>query len=279
VEPVPVDLVGDILTTVRAKLPNGQPVFLHEARGNLGYAGGVNAALSRLADDPDWQAVWILNPDTKLDRNALAAALARLQAGGYGIVGSRLVLEATRRIHLYGGRWRTLLARGFNIGLGAPGDAAADVDDIERQMTYVCGAAMLVSRRFIEEIGLMDDRYFLYCEEVDWCLRRGRYRLGYAHDSIVYHGHGTTTGATGRHGKRSELSVYLGERNKLLLTKRFYRHLYPLVLISSLLLTSLYLAHRSIPNFRAALAGWLAGVRGEEGIPPRFRKSHGGANA
>jgi len=167
------------------------------------------------------------------------------------------------------------MARGLNLGLGAPGDASPDIAEIERQMNYVCGSAMLVARSFIEDVGPMNDRYFLYCEEVDWCLRRRHHRLGYAHDSIVYHGHGTTTGATGRHGRRSELSVYLGERNKLLLTKRFYWPIYPLVMISTLLLTGQYLAQCSVRNFRAALAGWAAGLRGEEGIPPRFRRSHG----
>jgi hypothetical protein len=71
------------------------------------------------------------------------------------------------------------------------------------------------------------------------------------------------------------LSVYLGERNKLLLTRRFYRPLYPLVALSTLLLTAQYLAQCSMRNFRAALAGWAAGLRGEEGIPPRFQRSHG----
>jgi GT2 family glycosyltransferase len=150
-----------------------------------------------------------------------------------------------------------------------------DIDRIEREMDYVCGAAMLVCREFIEKVGLLDDRCFLFCEEVDWCMRRGKYRLGYAHDSIVWHGHGTTTGASNNHAERSELSVYLGERNKLLLSRRFFPHLYPVIVLSTLMLTTQYLAKRSIANFRTALAGWAAGLRGEEGIPPRFRKSHG----
>jgi GT2 family glycosyltransferase len=253
---------------------NGQTIYVHLAESNLGYAGGVNAVLSLVEGDPSWSAIWVLNPDTVVDPDALTEAIKRAAVGGYGVVGSRLVLEETGRIHLYGGRWRRWMARGFNLGLGAPSDIVPDVAAVERDMDYVCGAAMLVSRSFIEAVGPMDDRYFLYCEEVDWCLRRGAFKLGYAHNSIVYHTHGTTTGASVDHGRRSDLSVYLEERNKLLLSRRHFPQIYPLVLIATLLLTTQYLAKRQVASFKVALEGWMAGLSGEEGIPRRFRASH-----
>jgi GT2 family glycosyltransferase len=265
-----------ILETWRGVLPDGgQTLFLHSAAGNLGYAGAINAILSELAPDPAWSAVWILNPDTTVHPRALEAALDRAGTGRYGIVGSRLVLEETGEVQLYGGLWRRWMGRGYNIGLGAPADAAADVTAIESAMHYVSGAAMLVSRQFIESVGPMDESYFLYCEEVDWCLRRREFALGYAHESIVYHTHGTTTGASLEHGSRSELSVYLEERNKLLLTRRHFPSIYPAVLAVTFLLTAQYLSKRQVSSFKVALAGWLAGVRGEQGIPPRFRETHG----
>jgi GT2 family glycosyltransferase len=50
---------------------------------------------------------------------------------------------------------------------------------------------MLVSRSFLEDIGLIDESYFLYYEEMDWALwGRGRYRLAYADDAVVYHNEG-----------------------------------------------------------------------------------------
>lgn len=271
---------GRIRETWRSVLPDGgQALFLHRAAGNLGYAGAINAILSDLAPNPDWSAVWVLNPDTTVHPLALEAALERARTGRYGVVGSRLVLEETGEVQLYGGRWRRWMGRGYNIGLGAPADAAADSAAIESAMHYVSGAAMLVSREFINSVGLMDESYFLYCEEVDWCLRRGTFALGYAHDSIVFHSHGTTTGASLEHGRRSDLSVYLEERNKLLLTRRHFPAIYPAVLAVTLLLTAQYLSKRQVASFKVALAGWLAGVRGEQGIPLRFRKSHGAPSA
>jgi N-acetylglucosaminyl-diphospho-decaprenol L-rhamnosyltransferase len=251
--------------------PGGQPVRLYAATSNLGYAGGINVSVAQLADDQPWSAMWILNPDTEPHPDALGALMARAREG-YGIVGSRLVFKASERVQLYGGgRWRWLLARGLNIGMNAPADAVPDIAAIEGQMNYVSGASLFATRDFIDSVGPMDERYFLYCEEVDWCLRRGRHRLGYAHDSIVYHAHGSTIGGAGStRADWSRLAVYLDERNKLLLTRRFFPGRYPLVLLATLLLTLQYLKLGAGKNFLTALEGWWAGLRGEEGVPAQF---------
>ena len=48
-------------------------------------------------------------------------------------------------------------------------------------MEYVSGASMLASRAFLENVGLMEESYFLYFEELDWALRaRGKFDLAYA---------------------------------------------------------------------------------------------------
>jgi N-acetylglucosaminyl-diphospho-decaprenol L-rhamnosyltransferase len=247
--------------------PGGQPVRIYDAMANLGYAGGVNLCIRQMGPPAQWSAIWILNPDTEPEPGALAALIARADEGPYGIVGSRLAFKSTERIQSYGGRWRPLLARGLNIGMNAPLNAMPDVKAIERSMNYVSGASLFASRAYVESVGLMDESYFLYCEEVDWCLQRGPHRMGYAHDAIVYHGHGTTIGSNANRKVRSSLSVYLDERNKLRLTRRCYTMLYPLVLLTTLLLTLQYLQVGAISNFFVALSGWLAGLRGEKGVP------------
>jgi GT2 family glycosyltransferase len=249
----------------------GHRIWLHRAEGNLGYAAAINVCLEAIAEEDSYDFVWILNPDTIAEPEALSALAAHQQAGGYGIVGSRLVLKGQNRIQLYGARWRPWIARGYNIGLGAPADAMPDVAAIEREMDYVAGAAMFVPRAFIEQVGGFDERYFLYYEETDWCFRRGDFRLGYAHDSIVHHAHGSTIGSSVVKKTRSPLSVYLDERNKLLFMRRFWPGHYPVVLLTTLLLIGQYAKAGAWSNFRVALAGWWAGVRGETGVPDRFK--------
>jgi GT2 family glycosyltransferase len=254
-----------------ALVAGNRRIVLHRAEGNLGYAGAINVCLAAIAEGGAYDFVWILNPDTVPEPEALSALAEHQQAGGYGIVGSRLVLLGQERIQLYGARWRPWIARGFNIGLGAPANAAPDVAAIEAAMDYVAGAAMFVPRAFVEQVGGFDERYFLYYEETDWCFRRGDFRLGYAHGSVVHHAHGSTIGSSVVKKHRSALSVYLDERNKLLFTRRFRRWHYPIAMITTLLLLGQYLKAGAYRNFMIALAGWFAGICGETGVPARFR--------
>jgi N-acetylglucosaminyl-diphospho-decaprenol L-rhamnosyltransferase len=250
-------------------LPGGQQVRIYLASSNLGYAGGANVCIRQLGATDTFSAVWFLSPDTAPNPSALAALIHHARQGGYDIVGSRLVLKATQQVQGYGGRWRVMLARGFSIGMFQPQDAVPNADEIESAMDYVLGASLFATKTFIDDVGLMDERYFLYCEEVDWCLRRGHHRLGYAHNSIVAHQAGSTTGSSAGRQDRSTLSVYLFERNGLLLTRRFYPQFYPVVVFATLALTSQFLLAGAFRNFVVALWGWWSGVRGEHGAPPR----------
>lgn len=259
--------------------PGGQSVRIYCAQNNLGYAGGVNVSICQLGRVEGWSALWILNPDTMPDPNALAALIGRAREGPYGVVSSRLVFKSTQRVQSYGGRWRPLMARGLNIGMNAWRDSVPDFDAIELSMDYVSGASLFATRDFVESVGMMDERYFLYCEEVDWCFRRRHHRLGYAHDSLVYHSHGRTMGSSANPKERSSLSVYLDERNKLLFTRRFFPRRYPLVVVMTLLLTLQYLKVGAVNNFFVALSGWLAGLRGEVGPPKRLRQEATGQEA
>lgn len=273
VEPVPAQgsrkTPSRILRTASFAGPLGAvgDIAVHEASCNLGYAGAANAMLGELDHSSDWSTLWLLNPDTEPQPDALSELVAYVGDREYGVVGSRLVVKKTGRVQLYGGRWRRWLGRGYNIGLGSPGDADVDTDRIEREQHYVSGAAMFVSRRFITSVGPMSEDYFLYGEEVDWCLRRRDFRLGYAHRSVVMHDHGAIIGSSVDRRSRSALSVFLDERSRMLVTRRFYPKAFPVAAAAALALTGQYLRAGAFSNFGVALAGWWAGMRGETGRP------------
>ena len=117
----------------------------------------------------------------------------------------------------------------------------------------------------------MDEAYFLYFEDFDWGIRAKKAcGLGYAYDSVVPHRGGTTIGSASKRRLRSELAVYLDFRNRLLFVRRQYPGWYPWTVLMALARTSEFLAVGATKNFRAALAGWSAGVRGETGRPDRL---------
>jgi GT2 family glycosyltransferase len=136
----------------------------------------------------------------------------------------------------------------------SPLDIPLQSTEIEQNMSYVIGAAMLVRREFIEQIGLMNEDYFLYFEEIDWATRgASQYKLGYAPKSVVYHKEGASIGTSASGG--SALSVYYLYRNRLLFTWRFHRCFILTVFIVSLIDIAKLLYRQHWHQSLAALRG------------------------
>jgi len=245
-----------------SRLVGGQAVRLLAADGNLGFAGGVNLGISATPDADAW---WILNPDTCPEVDTLTGLVRRMQTGDCDAVGCSLRLP-DNTIQSYGGRWHPWLARAVSIGKGAPLSQGVDPVLIERRQNYLNGASMLVSREFLRKAGPMREDYFLYCEEVEWCLRalsRGA-KLGFSALSPMLHYQGTTTGVT----QMSRTSIYLGMRNKILLTRDLYPMRLPMAaLFALLLLLWRYVRKGAWPQIGYGVAGFLAGVRNQRGAP------------
>jgi len=261
-----------LVAVLPAAMPGGQAVRAVDGGDNLGFAGGVNRCLR---ESPDADAWWILNPDSEPEPGALAAKVGRLVCGDADAVGCTVYLS-DGLVQSHGGRWMAWAARAESIGFGSRLEAGVDAGEIEARQNYINGAAMLVGRRFLEAAGPMREDYFLYCEEVEWCLRalqRG-VKLGFAPKARVLHHQGTTTGAGGAVEARPRAPVYLGERNKVLLTRDRFPGLMPLVAFTAPLLAILRYGRRAAwRQLGTAFAGLAAGFRGERGAPAWMRRS------
>lgn len=203
-----------------------------KSRENLGFAGGNNVGLRYGLARAGFDYFWLLNNDTVVKPDSLTYLVERMrQDPEIGICGST-ILNYTKRdkiLALGGGRYISWL--GVPWHHGRVYRYAPDINQkrAETRMNYVEGASMLVSRSFLEQIGLMNEEYFLYFEELDWALRsRGRFRLGYAPASIVYHKVGASIGTSSNPARKSLVCDYYNIRNRI----RFTRQHYPLALIT-----------------------------------------------
>lgn len=251
-----------------AALPDGQPVRAVCASQNLGYAGGVNVCLQETQSADAW---WVLNPDTLPTPDSLARLVARLEAGDCDAAGNTVYLP-DGRVQSHGGRWRSWLARAVSIGHGTAHGGVVDQRAVEREQSYLNGASMMIGRRFLTTVGPMREDYFLYCEEVEWCLRglKQGMRLGYAPGADVLHEAGTTTGSYDHIRSRPRTPIYLGERNKMLTTRDCFPLQLPIAAAAALALLCLRFGRaRAWRQLGYALSGWAAGLRGERG-PPRW---------
>jgi len=157
-------------------------VSVVDARRNGGFSAGNNAGLRPLLQSPQAPAWFLLlNPDTYVHPGALRALLdCGAREARVGIVGSRLEdpdgtpQPSAFRFH----RALTEFERELRLGLVArvlaPWATVLAVPDTATQVDWVSGASMLVRREVFESVGLLDEGYFLYYEEVDLCLRAAR---------------------------------------------------------------------------------------------------------
>lgn len=258
---------GRLVEVVKCRFyGEGNVVRLGLAIDNLGYGGGINAWIEQLLDAPGWEAVLVLNPDTDIDEDCLSELMAK-SAEGCGMVGGTLVFaDAPDKVINYGLRWSRLTGRVVAVGRNSPAGSVPS-DELLASIDAVSGACVLVTRAFVEDVGLMAEDYFLYIEDLDWGCRRGQHRIGFAAKAVIRHIGGTAIGSAVDPAKRSHLSVYLSARNGILYARRFAGWRWVCHFAVGLLFALRYLLKGSPRAAQVALTGLLDGVRGKTGRP------------
>lgn len=193
---------------VRARFPGTRWLPLG---ANHGFADGYDRALAAL--DAEW--VLLLNNDTRVRPDALAALCAALAEGGT-CAGARLVDWEGRRLDFDGGGM-ALTGHGHALGHGRrvprwPRDPRA------RPTLFASGAAMLVHRATLLDLGGFEPRYFAYYEDVDlgWRMTLAGLDVVHVPAAVVHHRGGGSAGALA--GRRAALH----ERNALWSVARNY---------------------------------------------------------
>jgi len=237
------------------------PLTILETGGNLGYAGGNNAGLRFALLNEDISHFWLLNNDTVVEPLTAQAILACFEKRpSLGILGAQLRLyDEPAKLQMQGAlsfdKWT---GRALGIGAGLPVSDALPAADIESRADFICGASMAVSRAFLEQVGLMEERYFLYYEEVDWAVRaKGRFELGYCPEAIVYHKEGASAGSSSKKDQRSALSDYHHTRSRLIFSRLHYPLLMPLYFGYGIALAGRRLVNRQFAKAAAILRASL----------------------
>ncbi|MEM1012995.1 MAG: glycosyltransferase family 2 protein [Planctomycetota bacterium] len=197
---------------------------------NGGFAYGNNEAIRPFVDSGDPpRYVWLLNPDTVVRPNALVELVRFLDAHpDVGIAGSRLEdpdgtpqrsafrfpgvlseFEAGTRLGPI-----TKLLRRFAIAPPVP------VGDEPQPADWMAGASLLVRREVFDQVGYMDEAYFMYFEEVAFCREtmRAGFERWYVPKSRVVHLVGQASGISGKVTKRMP-TYWFDSRRRYFLTQ------------------------------------------------------------
>ncbi|CAN5343284.1 glycosyltransferase family 2 protein [soil metagenome] len=199
------------------------PLILINTGENLGFADGNNVGLRYALAQGDAEYVWLLNNDTVVDAEALTRKIELADSDvRIGMVGAKICYyDEPGTIQAIGGgnvtRWKGMAPL---LGCGCADDGGW-TEPVE--VDCILGASLLVRATTVRDIGLLDERYFMYAEEMDWCerARRRGWRLLYSPGSKVWHKDGRST------GRRSPAQDYYSVRSTLTFVKKFNPHLLP----------------------------------------------------
>jgi GT2 family glycosyltransferase len=241
---------------MRSNFPTVELLRLPE---NLRFAGGNNAGAVRAAE-LGAEIVVCINNDTRVEPGlllALAAPFANDET--VGVVGVRIVYDDRPDTIWYGGghcdlRWGWTSHRALRVPVAAGRDP-------EGETGWVTGCCLAVRTELWQQLGGLDDRYYIYAEDVDFCLRarNAGWKLRYAPRGVLRHAVSASVG-----GNASAFKCYHKTRSRWEL---FARHgqgvLWPLgVLLQDLVQVFRAVTSRSWPAAWAVAQAWWDGGPG-----------------
>ncbi|WP_338432723.1 glycosyltransferase family 2 protein [Clostridium tyrobutyricum] len=193
-----------------------QGITVIESKRNLGFAGGNNLGIKyALAHGADY--IMLLNNDTIVGEYFLDNMLESFNKDNkIGLVGCKIMYYDEKNIIWYGGGyidWFKFLGVHYSMRQVDVGQC-----DTEKEIDFMTGCCMLIKRQVFEKIGLLSEDYFMYFEDVDFCVkvRNGGYKIWYNPKGVIYHKVGLSSG-----GEESPFSIEWCTRNRILFMNRY----------------------------------------------------------
>lgn len=225
-EPVPYVRI-DRETAQAGNCAADAPLVLIDNGANLGFAAGNNVGLRYALRQADMSHVWVLNNDTLVERDCLQRMLQRLQREDAPAVCGSMIhfFDRPEIIQAIGGnRFNRLTGSAAGSeGRFSHERSPLDTTAVEGKISYISGCSLLLPREFLETVGLMNEDYFLYYEEIDWFTRAaGRFAICIAGDARLYHREGASIGSKSLHSPASALAEFHMYRSRMIYMRKYH---------------------------------------------------------
>jgi GT2 family glycosyltransferase len=202
---------------------------------NLGYAAGNNKGIQFALSENKFQFIWLLNNDASVQFNSLGELLRCSRESSAGIFGSTIVYDDRKEfVQCAGGCSYNPLTTCFRPILA--GKPLKDVIHASSplEMDYIYGASFFVRSNVFKQCGLLNESFFLFYEEIDFCRRAMSvgYKLFWCKKSVVVHKGSKSIGRPGI-SDRNKIAYanYHENFSTLLFTKIHHKKLLPCVLL------------------------------------------------
>lgn len=199
---------------------------LYKSINNKGYSGGNNIGIKHALFKEDAAYVWLLNNDTLVKKNTLTEMLklytiAENNNVKLGMVGCKLLYYSSPNIIqcLGGAKYNSYTGIVKQINNNLEDNAT---NNVKQTADYIPGTSLLLKIDFIKDIGLLNEEYFLYFEELDLMARSKikDWKIDYTMQGAVLHKEGGTISKENTKEK-SPLSDYCLLRSKILYTRQY----------------------------------------------------------
>lgn len=230
---------------------------------NLGFAGGNNLGV-KIARGTF---LLFLNNDTEITPDLLHVLTSELDSNiEIGIISPLIAYFDDPKTIQYAGFTPMNYLTCRNEGIGNMVENVGQYDMESRETAYCHGAAMMCRRDDLSSVGLMEESYFLYYEELDWCekFKKAGKKIWFTGKTVVFHKESMSV------GKESPIKTYFMTRNRMLFIRRntdllttILFSLYYVPFVSAIKITS-YLLRGRIDLAKQVLAGVLWNFRNKK---------------
>ncbi|MCK5610591.1 glycosyltransferase family 2 protein [Candidatus Pacearchaeota archaeon] len=202
---------------------------------NLGYSGGNNCGIRYVLTQHQFDFIWILNNDTLVAEDCLEKLLSCAQKSEAGIIGSTIVYSSNpEKIQCAGGcRYSPITSIFHPVMGGKPLARALEIQN-QPEIDYIYGASLFIRTEVFEKCGLLNEEFFLFYEEMDFC-RRARaagYGLFWCQESIVQHKVSQSVGSPECDDKEKKIKANYHENlSTLLYTKLHHKNILFFVMV------------------------------------------------
>lgn len=229
---------------------------------NYGFTGGNNIGIKYAVQKWNPSFVLLLNNDTIVNSNFLSIMVnAFADKSCYAIVPKILCLDQPEKVLFAGGSVSKWTGNVKNYGYGKKD---SEIFNIQQYTSFMNGCCALLSAECIQNIGLLDDRFFASSEDADYSLRilKSGHKIKYAPQSVIYH----KVHYSFKANKGKWLTFYLGTRGIILLQKKHLPRKYLPIFISlffirwTLYLTFKLLMMKDLKSIKGLYVGFFDGI-------------------
>lgn len=260
------DYLGNENFILQYKSVENSSVIIIKSSKNDGFASGNNIGFKYLFLNNTVEYIWILNNDVVISSDSIKNLVEFYKYNPNSIIGSSVLEYYDRKKiqYLSGAKYNRILGRNKPLFKGYSFENIKDISQ-NLDLDYIGGCSIFIKSDILKQIGMLNEKYFLYYEEIDLCKKAKSLglNLAWCKDSIVYHKGGASIGSENLIRKKSAKSEYYGNLSSLIYTRNNEKDIFTIFFVCRFISKSLFfLKEKRFKLFRPLIQAYKDFIKG-----------------